>query len=206
MWKNALLGIALLCGSLGGSLWTGPAAAAPPGDPLLGPAAPGLSADESAARRGWLSFSQIDDARDAVRLGRLDQALALTMRAQASADAAVAARLDAAAAALRAGDARTADAALTAAQGGLHANLMALERRVDPITGGPVDATLYGSAGRGISAGNDRSYARERGGLPGLGASPGLGAVTPGSGPNSSPGHVDYGSTVNNSTGMSGGR
>jgi hypothetical protein len=206
MRKTTLLGAALLCGSLG-SFWAGPAGAVPPGDPILGPDAPGLSADEATARHGWLSFSQIDDARDALRVGHIGQALTLTTRAQAGADPATAARLDRAADALRAGDARAADTELTAAQGGLHANLMALERRVDPITGGPVNATSYGSGGSSYrSTGGGRPQHYGSGGLPGLGAAPGLGAVTPGSGPNSSPGHVDYGSTVNNSTGMSGGR
>jgi hypothetical protein len=41
-----------------------------------------LPAAEIDARRGWLAFTEIDDARDALRLGRPGQAYALIMGAQ----------------------------------------------------------------------------------------------------------------------------
>lgn len=178
---------------------------APFPDRLLDPMAGGypgadLPPSEVALRRGWLVFSLIDDARDALRRRALADAQERIARARgaearrAAADPQVEPGLARAAAALASGDAGAADRALLEAGGRLRADLIATETRLYPIapgrlpTGGNSAVMSYGSSGlSGATAGMGRLPSTW--GAP----SPGGDASVMSSGPNSTRGVYGYG-------------
>lgn len=173
---------------------------------LLDPMAPGhpgvsLPDSELALRRGWLVFSLIDDARDAVRRRALADASARVARARAAQarsadpDPTLDEGLARAAAALAAGDAVAGDRALQDAGGRLRTNLIATETRLHPITpgrlptGGNSAVMSYGGSGlAGATSGMGRLPSTW--GAP----SPGGDASVMSSGPNSTRGVYGYGS------------
>jgi hypothetical protein len=117
---------------------------------------------EQALRRGWLAFSKIDDARDALRAGQSDRAAGLIERARATAadgrdaDPRVVARLADAARALAVHDPAGADRSLAEASSRLRSALVAADLRQHPsVLHAPSGETSsyggYGFGPRGLT-------------------------------------------------------
>lgn len=122
---------------------------------------------EQALRRGWLAFSKIDDARDALRAGEPDQAAGLIEQARATAiaggngDPRLAARLTDAAQALAAHDPAGADRSLAEASNQLRSALVAADLRQHPnVLHAPSGETYsyggYGFGPRGLTGDDHR--------------------------------------------------
>lgn len=190
--KSPVLTVALLLTALPAAADDRAATLPPPPAGLLDPVGhpgPGVPPVEIEARHGWLTYTILDDARDALRRGQVDEAQRLLARARASAaatprDPRLQDALDDVAAALRRGDLASASASLDRTTDGLRRQLIAADDRrgLVPPRNAPTGGVGYGSYGT--------SGAASGGGGSGLGmqlrGSSGGGVSTMSSGPNSS--------------------